>query len=171
MMCDTPAPWQNELDLAVSHKSAGGPVLTESSGDAPLLLPIRDWWAFHLNNGDWLIWTQAWAVFAKDWDIAFFQWRIAWNVCKKVGVSNCWDFLHSRNASFDGGGTMWRCNRIRPDMSKRRLLWINGYFRWYFIIVGVEQIVHFPPKIKMSRKEKVGECWMDVRYRTSGGVV
>jgi hypothetical protein len=65
--------------------------------------------------------------------------------------------------------TMWRRNRISPDTTKGRLLWINNCFRWYFIIVGVEQIlvVHFPD----VTKRKVGECWMDVRYRISRGVV
>ena len=26
-----------------------------------------------LNNGHWFIRTQAWAISAKDWDVAFFQ--------------------------------------------------------------------------------------------------
>ena len=50
---------------------------------------------------------------------------------------------------FDGGRTIvaaivWRCNRISSDTTKRRFLWINGYFRRPFIIVGVEQVVYFP---------------------------
>ena len=122
------------------------------------ILPIRDWWSFHLNdghlnNGHWLIRTQAWAISAKDWDMTFFHWSIAWYVSKKIGVSKFWGSLHSRNASFDGGGTMWRRNRISPNTTKGRLLWINGHFRWHFIFVSVEQIVHFPQKLRRYEKK------------------
>ena len=103
-----------------------------------------DWWLFHLNNGHWLIRTQARAISAKEWDVAFFQWSIAWYICKKIGVCKCWISLHPRNASFDGGESMWRRYRISLDTTKARLIWIKGYFRWHFIILGVEQIVHFP---------------------------
>ena len=122
--------------------------------------PIRqlEWWAFqaghwHLNNGHWLIQTQAWAISAEDWNVAFFQWSIAWCVCKEISVRKFWGFLHSRNASFNGGGTMWRSHRINSYTTKARLLWIEGYFRWIFIFVGIEQIVYFPT-VKMSWKEK-----------------
>ena len=115
--------------------------------------PIRDWWGFHLNDCHWLIRTQAWAISMKEWDLAFFQWGIACCVCEKVWIDKCWFSLHSRNTLFDGGGTIWRCKIINPDTSKGRLIWIKGYFRWDFIIVGVEQIVHFPQHLQKEKKE------------------
>ena len=110
------------------------------------ILPIGDFDRLMnvLNNGHWLIRPQVRAISAKDWDVAFFQWSFAWFVRKKFGVGKFWVSLHSRNASFNGGGAMWRRNRISPDTTKGRLLWINGYFRWYFMTVVVEQIVYFP---------------------------
>ena len=109
--------------------------------------PIWDWWILnvgHLNDGHRLLRTQAWAITAKDGDVAFFQWIIAWYVRKKIGVGKFWNFLHSRNAGLDSGGTMWWRNCISPDTTKRGLLWVNGYFRLHFTTVNVEQIVHFP---------------------------
>ena len=101
--------------------------------------PIRDWWeGFHMNNSHWVIRTQTWAISAKDWDVAFFQWSFTWCVREKIGVRKRWVSLHSRDTSFNRNGTMWRCNRISPDTTKWRLLWISGYFRWNFIIVRVE---------------------------------
>ena len=136
------------------------------------ILPIRDWAFGHLNNGHWFISrTQAWAISAKDWDVAFFQWIIAWYVRKKIGVGKCWGSLHSWNASFDGGGTMWRRNRINPNTTKGRILWINGYFRWHFITVGVELVVHFPQQMRCYEKKSKESVWVDVRYRISVGVV
>ena len=107
--------------------------------------PIRGvWWGFHQNDSHWLIWTQAWAISAENWDTAFFQWSITWYVRKKIGVGKFWVFLHYRNASLNGGETAWLRNRIRSDTTKRRLLWIKGYFGRHFRIVGVKLIVHFP---------------------------
>ena len=113
------------------------------------ILPIRDRWAFNLDNGHWLIRTQAWAISVKDWDVAFFQWSIAWYVRKNIGVGKFWGSLHSWNASFDGWGTVWWRNRICSNTTKRRLLWVKGYFRWHFITVDVEQIVHFPQQSRL----------------------
>ena len=117
--------------------------------------PIRAWCGFHLNDGHWLIRTQAWAISAKDWDLAFCQWSIACCVRVKIRVDKCWVSLHSWNASFDSGGTMRRWNEISSDTSKGRLLRLSnkGYFRWNFIIVAVEQIVHFPQQLRKEKKE------------------
>ena len=48
--------------------------------------------------------------------------------------------------------SMWRRNRISPDTTKGRLLWINSYSRWHLIIVGVKQIVHFPQQSRCYEK-------------------
>ena len=129
------------------------------------IIPIRDLY-FHLNNSHWLIRTHAWAVSAKDWEVAFFQWIIAWCVREKIGVvGKCWVSLHSRNAPFNGGGTMWGRNRISLDTTKGWFLWIDRYFRWYFIIVCIEQIVYFKfPNSRDVIKRRVWKCWMDVQY-------
>ena len=110
--------------------------------------PIRDWWVSmidgHLNDSHWLLRTQAWTISTKEWDVGvFFQWSIAWHVREKIGVDKCRGSLHSRNASLDRGGTMWGRDRIGPNTTKRRILRINSNFWWHFIIVDVEQIVHF----------------------------
>ena len=57
---------------------------------------------------------------------------------------------HSWNASFDGNGTMWGHDWIGLDTIKGRFFWIESYFRWQFIIVGVEQIVHFSQSRKFG---------------------
>ena len=55
----------------------------------------------------------------------------------------------------------------QPEYDQGRVLLTNGYFRRHFIIVGVEQIVHFRRDVT---KRKVGECGMDVQYQISGGI-
>ena len=45
------------------------------------------------------------------------------------------------------------CNRIAPDATQRRFVFIKSCFGWYIRIVGVKLIVHFP-KIQNVRKEK-----------------
>ena len=129
------------------------------------ILPIRDWWTFNLNDGHWLIRTQAWAISVKGWDVAY-QWIFAWYVRKHmyIDADKCWVALRFRNGSFDGDGTMWRHNRINPNTTKGRLLRIKGFFRWHFTTVGVEQIVYFPQQCRCY-ENKLGECWMDIRYR------
>ena len=80
--------------------------------------PIQDWWVFHLNNGHWLIRTQACAISAKDWDVAFIQWSIAWYICKKIS-GKCW---HSPTSKFivwwrrDDAAEQW--NRPRYEQGK-----------------------------------------------------
>jgi hypothetical protein len=65
---------------------------------------------------------------------------------------------------------MWRRNGISADSTKGRLLYIKRYFRWYLIIVGVEQIVDFPQESRCYER-KVRECIKDVRYWISEDVV
>ena len=67
-------------------------------------------------------------------------------------------------------GLLWWHNRINPDTTEGTLLWIKGYFQWHIMIVGIEQIVHFPQQSRCYEK-KVGECWMDIQYWISGGNV
>ena len=54
-------------------------------------------------------------------------------------------------ASLDGGGIMWRRNRICPDTTKRRFLWINGYFRWHFIMQALSRYRWEVYHLKSSR--------------------
>ena len=135
------------------------------------ILPIREQWVSHLNDGHSPIrihWED-WAISAKNWDVAVFQWSIVCCVRKKINIGKCCVSFNSRNASFDGVKTKWRRNIISPDATKGRLIWINGYLRWHFITVGVELIVDFPQQ--SSVKKKRGEYWMDVPYRISEGIV
>ena len=101
-----------------------------------------EWGQWIQNDGHWLLRTQTWVISTKEWDVVFFQWSIAWYVREKFGIGNCWRSLHFWNASFDGGRTVWGQNRIGLDTTKGRFFWIEGYFRWQFIVVGVEEIVY-----------------------------
>ena len=132
------------------------------------ILPIRDWWVFDLNDDHWLIRTQAWTISASVWDVAFFQWSIPKCVREKIGADKCWVSLHSRNASFNVGETLWRRNRISPNTTKGWFLRIDGYFR----IVCEEQIVHFPKQTRYyEMKSRRVLCWIDLQYRISGSAV
>ena len=126
------------------------------------ILPIRD----YLNNGHWLIWAQAWAISAVDWDGTFIQRRIGRYVRKNISIDKCWGFLHSRNASFDGSETVGRYNRIGPNATNRRFPGIKEYFGWYFNIVGENLIVHFPQKSIFYKKRE--ENLMDIQYLIPG---
>ena len=46
---------------------------------------------------------------------------------------------------------MWRRNRICPDTTKRRFLWINGYFRWHFIMQALSRYRWEVYHLKSSR--------------------
>ena len=69
----------------------------------------------------------------------------------KIGLGKCWVF--ARNASFDGSLNPKLTFRVSFDMTKRRLLSMNGFYPWHFIIVGIELKVLFKSSVNNKKRK------------------
>ena len=72
------------------------------------------------------------------WGFLSMEYRIMCPRKDQLGKVLGFPSFRSRNASFDGSFNPKLIFRISFDTTKRRLLSMNGFYPWHFIIVGIE---------------------------------
>ena len=96
----------------------------------------------------------------KDWDGAFFQWSMACRVRREKSTCESAGFSLEMHRLMEVSTPNWfsELASIRP----RRLLSMNGYSPWHFIIVGIELKVSFKSSVvNKTRKALNGRTISD----------
>jgi hypothetical protein len=100
---------KKKCDQLVGHNLVTKKSLEEKCNKIP---SIREWWAFHfndghLNNGYWLIRTQAWAIDAEDCQVA----AVRCGLLLMEDKDRCGQVLRFSDLCNERKGFLWRGSR------------------------------------------------------------